>query len=262
MKAGARAITFLIVLACAVLSACGTKGETTRFVLPLELPEGDSPRATVRVVSAAMAPDAAYLEALNVQPWGRLSPDDLRNIEASLRDTIARHLTPTTTPPVSTLDLHLVVRRYVVATSNTAGAVLTCVTWAAATPGGELIFQEQFYASDAGYLVTTIGRIKDSVHKAVVRRIATTALELAARPGATPHPKAVAHTAATFEEAVSKLPREMVSMGDPALAAFPLRGVSLVGILTPSGISEVQWKVAQPSQAFDWNGYLAKLYGR
>lgn len=260
MKSGFLTTRIMVMLACAVLSACGTKGETSRFVLPLDFPENVTFRAAPRVASAAMAPDTAYLEALHVQPWGKFGADDLRSIEQSLRDTLARHLSASTVPADPKLDLHLVIRRYVVATSNTAGAVLACVTWAAATPGGEPVFQEQFYASNAGYLVTTIGLIKDGVHEAIVRRIATTALGLAARPGESPQPRTFAHTAASFEEAVATLPREMVSMGNPALAAFPHRGVSVVGILTPSGISEVQWRVAEPSEAFDWRGYLATLY--
>jgi hypothetical protein len=32
-------------------------------------------------------------------------------------------------------------------------------------------------------------------------------------------------------------------------------------LLTPSGMSTIDWKVADPSAAFDWKGYLNKLYG-
>lgn len=59
-----------------------------------------------------------------------------------------------------------------------------------------------------------------------------------------------------------RLRQVLVSTGNPALAAFPHRGVSVVGILTPSGMSEVRWKMAEPSQHFDWPGYLARLYRR
>jgi hypothetical protein len=160
------------------------------------------------------------------------------------------------------MDLHLVVRRYVVSTSNTAGAVLACVAWAATTLKGSLIYEEQFYASDAGYLVTTIGLIKDSVHKAIVRRIATTSLAIAQDRAASLEPRTFDRTSTSFEDAASRLPQTMVSLGNPSLAAFPNRTVSVVGLLTPSGVSTIEWKVASPSQAFDWTGYLAKLYGR
>jgi hypothetical protein len=209
-----------------------------------------------------MEADAAYLNPLKVQPWGQFGPEDLKNIEQSLRDTIAPHLAPASQVADSGMDLHVVVRRYVVSTSNTAGAVLACVAWAATSAQGSLIYEEQFYAADAGYLVSTIGLIKDSVHKAIVRRIATTALTIAAEGAAKLPPEKFDKTSRSFEEAASWLPRTMVSMGNPSLAAFPDRTVSVVGLLTPSGVSTVEWRVASPSAAFDWAGYLARLHRR
>jgi len=208
----------LVLAGCAALSACGTTGSTTRFVLPLDLPARPKVAAFVQVASAAMEADAAYLNPLNVQPWGQFGPEDLKNIEQSLQDTIVPHLAPASPAAHSGMDLHVVVRRYVVSTSNTAGAVLACVAWAATSPQGSLIYEEQFYAADK--------------------------------------------SSRSFEEAVSWLPRTMVSMGNPSLAAFPDRTVSVVGLLTPSGVSTVEWKVASPSAAFDWAGYLARLYRR
>ena len=124
-----------------------------------------------------------------------------------------------------------------------------------------IIYQEQFYASEAVYLVGTIGLLKESVHKAIVRRIATTSLALATGPAAAKaRPTTFDNTYTSFGEAASRLPQTMVSMGIASLAAFPVPAVSAVGILTPSGVSTVQWNVAKPSQDFDWQGYLEKLY--
>ena len=247
--------------ACAVLAACGTTGTTSRFTLLLDLPAREKVAGDMRIASAAMeADDAATLNAIKVQPWGKFGPEDLKNIELSLQDTISPHLVAPSPPGAARIDLHLVVRRYVVSTSNTAGAVLACVAWAATTPEGSVIYQEQFYASDAGYLVTTIGRIKDSVHEAIVRRIAETSLAIAARPGERAPPRRFDKTSSSFEEAASRLPKTMVSLGDPGLASFPDRTVSVVGLLTPSGVETIEWAVAHPSAAFDWAGYLKKLY--
>jgi hypothetical protein len=44
------------------------------------------------------------------------------------------------------------------------------------------------------------------------------------------------------------------------MAAFPDRTVSTVGLLTPSGIQTIEWHVAEPSQQFDWQGYLHNVY--
>jgi hypothetical protein len=258
-----------MLLACAALSACGTTGDTSRFVLPLDLPQSLKVASEVRVASAAMDADAARLNAVNVRPWGKFGPDDLKNIEQSLRDTISPHLPAAPLSHASRLDIHLVIRRYVVSVSNTGGAVLVCVAWAATSSKGILIYDEQFYASEAVYLVGTIGLLKDSVHKAIVRRIATTSLVLASDPAAaSPRPAAFANTSTSLDDAVSRLPRTMVSLGVPALAALPTppagsplptRVVNVVGLLTPTGVSTVQWEAAKPSEGFDWQGYLQEL---
>jgi hypothetical protein len=215
----------------------------------------------VRIASAAMDPDAAIFNAVNVRPWGKFEPDDLRNIEQSLRDTIVPQLPATIRSTGPRLDVHLMIRRYMVSVSNTAGAVLASVTWAVTESDGKLIHHEQFYASEAVYLVGTIGLLKESVHKAIVRRISTTALAFAAGPAAAKaRPTTFDNTYTSFEEAASRLPQTMVSMGVPSTMAFPDPTVSAVGLLTPSGVSTVQWNLAKPSQDFDWQGYLGKLY--
>jgi hypothetical protein len=109
-------------------------------------------------------------------------------------------------------------------------------------------------------LVGTVGLLKDTIHRNIVRRIATTALSLAA--GSTPVAAGsvtFAGTYATLEEAVSQLPQTMVSLGSPGMMAFPDPVVGAAGILTPSGILKVQWEVAEPTQNFDWPGYLSHL---
>ena len=251
----------LMLLVCAGLPACGTTGKTSPFVLDLDLPKGQKAVSDIRIASAAMDPDAAILNAVNVRPWGKFEPDDLRNIEQSLRDTITPQLPATIRSTGPRLDIHLMIRRYMVSVSNTGGAVLASVTWAATESEGKLIYHEQFYASEAVYLVGTIGLLKESVHKAIVRRIATTSLALATGPAAAKaRPTTFDNTYTSFGEAASRLPQTMVSMGIASLAAFPVPAVSAVGILTPSGVSTVQWNVAKPSQDFDWQGYLEKLY--
>ncbi len=109
---------------------------------------------------------------------------------------------------------------------------------------------------DAGYWFGTIGLLKDSVHRAIVGRIATTALALASDPAtASPRPTTFENTSTSLDEAASRLPRTMVSIGGPeAIAA------TLVGLRTPSGVYSIPWEVAKPSEKFDWQGYLEKLY--
>ena len=246
----------LVLCACAALSACGIAGGTSRFVVPLDPGQRPKIAAEVRVASAGMDVNPAYLNAVNVFRWGKFDAADLRNIDASLRDTIAQHLLPPSPGTDARLELHLVIRRYVVSASNTAGAALACVAWAATTPQGTLIFEEQFYASHVIYLVGTLGLIKDEVHRAIVGRIATTAMALAADlTAANLQPITFEHTSTSLDEASARLPQTMVSMGVP-LGPVP---IGLVGILIPSGTMTVQWEVAKPSEKFDWQGYLDRL---
>jgi len=249
-------------MVCGVLSGCGITGKTSRFVLTLEPTKSEQIFSEIRVTSAAKEANAAHLTTVKVFEWGNFGPDDLRNLEQSLRNTITQHLPATSRSAESRLDIHLVIRRYVVSTSNTGGAVLACVAWAAASSQGKLIYNEQFYAWDAVYVVGTIGLLKDSVHKAIVRRIATTSMAIAADPAASPWPTTFKNTSTSFEEATSHLPRMMVPMGDPFLMTFPDPGIRAVGLLSPSGVLIVQWKVAKPSENFDWQGYLEKLNTR
>jgi hypothetical protein len=256
-----RKTNFLAVLLCSLVCvafpACGTTGATSRFVLPMDLHGGKKVSTSVNVASVAMDADAAYLTVVNVKPWGKFGPDDLKNIEQSLKDTISPHLTATSRNVDSQMDLHLIVRRYVVSMSNTAGAVLSCVAWAATTPKGSVIYEEQFYAFDAGYLVCTIGHIKDSVQKAIVNRIAKRSLEIALDPATTTQHRKFDKTSTSFKEAVSHLPKSLVSLGDPVLTT-----IAFVGLLIPAGKATLEWKEADMSEAFDWCGYLNKLYGR
>jgi hypothetical protein len=125
-------------------------------------------------------------------------------------------------------------------------------------------------------LIGTIGGLKDAVHEAIVRRIATISLALAADPAAArPRPTTFDKTSTSLDEAASRLPQVMVSLGNPSpLAAFPthtpampavgqLIRIEVIGsMFTVSGISTMQWEVANPSDKFDWQGYLEKLYIR
>ena len=262
MKQSRLLLTALGLLVCAGLSGCGTTGTTTRFVLDLEPSKSAQVVAEIRVASVAVDSNVAQFKAVKgVQPWGKFGTDDLRNIEQSLRDTIKAQLPATFRSTESRLDVHLVVRRYFVSVSNTGGAVLVNVAWAATDSQGKLIYQEQFYASDAVYLIGTIGRLKDSIHKAIIRRIATTSVALATSPGAaSARPITFEYTSTTFEEAATRLPKTMVQMGNPYMMAFPHPAVMVIGALRPHDIATVQWDVAKPSEDFDWQGYLAKLY--
>ena len=163
-----------------LLAGCGTTGTTSRFTLALDPVTPAQAHTSIRVAPATMAPDAPRLYVANVYEWGRFDTEDLVNLEQSLAVTITAHRSERPGATNAELTIHLRVRRYLVGLSNTAGAVLACVAWAAVNAAGQIVFEEQFYAPGAGAYVGTIGGLKDAVHKAIVRRVATTSLYLAA----------------------------------------------------------------------------------
>lgn len=246
-------IAAVVPLGAAFLGGCGTMGGTNPFVLDLDPALRSQGGASIRVASAAMEDsETAHLVAVNVYPWGTFGVDDLRNIERSLRETISANATAQARDAGAELDVHLVIRRYVVSASNTAGAVFASVTWAATAADGRLLYQEQFYAADSVMVIGTVGLLKDSIHRSIVRRIASGSLALASqRPRAPSFEK----TYTSAEEAAATLPAHMVSLGHPLSAAAG----AVVGLLIPNGIQKVEWQLADRSGGFDWAGYLGRL---
>jgi hypothetical protein len=143
------------------------------------------------------------------------------------------------------------------------------VAWVATQANGQIVYEEQFYASGVTYLVGTIGLLKDSVHRAIVRRIAVTSLGLALHPGEKPAPAKFPQTSTSLEEAAAPLPTTMMSLGSPAVAVSPShtaraaalsRTAAAAALLAPNGIQSVSWQIAEPSGHFDWPGYLHNVY--
>jgi hypothetical protein len=248
---------------CAVagLSACGITGGTSRITVDPR-PQGSAPPLSeVRIASAAVDADAAHLFAVGtVHPWGRFDDADLKNLEGSLRDSIAAGVPASFRPSAPAVDVHVVVRRYLVAVSNSGGAVFATVAWAASTQEGKPLFQEEFYASDWARMSATIGALKDAVHEAIVRRVAVTSMALASGPAAAAaRPTAFDKTSTSFEEAAARVPGQLASMGNPGLMG--LGGmVAVMGALIPQNSASIPWSAARQSKDFDWSGYLDRLY--
>lgn len=251
----------IMLLVCAGLSACGTTGTTSRFVLDSK--QNAPLLAEVRISSAAMDPGASrHLAVGKVRPWGKFDAEDLRNLEESLRDSVAAAVPATFQPSAPRLDVHVVVRSYLVAVSNTGGGVFATIAWAASNAQGEPVFQEEFYASDSVHFIGTVGGLKDDVHRAIVRRIAVTTLALASGPAAAAaRPTTFEKTSTSFEEAAARVPKTMVTMGNAFLMSSGNNTLLVVGALLPQKVaSNIQWATAKQSQDFDWQGYLEKLY--
>jgi len=242
-------------LTLGLLSGCGIAGETTRFVLPLDSVRSMEVTSEIRIASVVMEKHAARLTTVGTQRWGKFDSEDLINIEQSLCNTLASIPIAVLSQSKSRIDVHLIIRRYFVATSNTCGAVLACVAWAATDSKGKIIYHEQFYASKTVYFIGTIGLLKDSIHKAIVLRIATISLYLASGRGDTDdQEKIFKDTYNSFDEAASHLPQIMVS-------EIMAPGISVSGIPnTQTVTSVVFWNEADTSEEFNWKEYLREFY--
>ncbi len=250
-----------LLIACVAIlaSGCGTTGKTWRFVL--HIPSTTPPTASVRVGSVTVEKDAASLQSVAVYQWGKFTTNDLDNIEHSLRDTLSE-AAPFSPDREKQLRVHVVIRKHYVAVSNTAGAALACVAWAATDATNGVVFSEQFYVAHYIYVAGTAGSLKDSVHRTIVRRVVEGALHLAgARDAARGPDSNVPNTFLSFDDAVRHLPGHMVSMGSPPVnisGAPPLlNDVAMGFFLLPSTVQKPQWKEARVSDNIDWPKLLA-----
>jgi hypothetical protein len=252
-----RLFGLLAVVGWLLLAGCGTTGATSRFEVTLDPAVPTVAVAAIRVAPVTMAVDAPRLYAIGTHEWGRLDADDLTNLEQSLATTIATRTSSTVTVPDTRIDIHVHVRRYLVAHSNTGAGVLACVTWAAVTPSGQIVFQEQFYAPGSVAYVGTIGGLKDAVHRSIVRRIATTSLYLAAGHAvAGASPTEYPGTYSTLDEAIEVPPEVLVSRGDPNAMASSDPWTSVPGLFAVTAAGGPPWRAAKPPTDFDWEAFL------
>ena len=163
-------IGLLITIAAMLATGCGVTGGTQRFKVDLG-GAIDSPIRRIQVATVKVEADANLVQSTGTYTWGAFNAKDAAILKASLVDTLNGAVDGLTTDTATPLRIHLLVRRYIVAHSNNAGGVLACVSWCLSGASESVVFQETFYASASGHLVTTIGQIKDSVNRAIVKRI-------------------------------------------------------------------------------------------
>ena len=265
---------WLVVSVGAFGSGCGTTGKTSHFAL--HIPATNSTvHATIKIASANMETNAAQLVAIQVFAWGKFDTNDLANIERSLRDTLSASEPVKAAEADAELRIHFVIRKYILDASNTGGAVLACIAWAATDAKDQILYREQFYVARKLYLVGTLVMLKDSVHQSIVRRIAESSIRLASRPGETPQPVVVEHTFLSYEEAISHLPKHLVSMGSPLMATTSKgeahglitapdtsgtwSAMGGIPLLMPSGRATLDWNTPKPLGEIDWERYLATM---
>ncbi len=204
------AITLTAIFMLILFNGCGLTGSTSIFTLDYNLKpklaiSGDS----IVVGSVSFDMDAAKLLNVNCFDWGKMDKEDIGNIEHSLKNTIAHWQAESPKSSTNSLQIHVVVRRYFLQTSTSNVAGLVKVAWCAAYDSQNIIYHEEFYAADSGELIYTIGMIKNSIHEAIVNRIARNAFLLSSNLGNEFIPASVQNTYLSFDEAVSTLPEAL-----------------------------------------------------
>ena len=246
-----RTINFvLLILAGTLLSACGIMGNTTRSVVQIENQPATGQFRPISVGTVAREDEGNRLLNVRVFAWGKFSDDDQSNIEASLADTLHAATHRIGQPSGDPIKVHVLIRKYFVASSNNGGAIFAGVDWALTATNNQLMFQDAFYATRECHFpqLCTLGGLKDAVNSAIIRRIAQKAITFATGG----HPESVSNvgTYSTFESAAATMPTTIKSSGAVYLSGS-------VPVFVPDSAPakvEVDWAEMKPP--VDWNRRL------
>lgn len=236
-----------LMLCSAFVAGCGTFGATSVVKVQPSKP-AVGPMAKINVGSVNLADDATKLDAVMVIPVGKFSASDLNKVTQSLRNAVSSAQSPQDILPGRTLTLHVLLRRYLVTTSNSAAAALGCVAWCALDETGKIVCDEQFYASDSVVLIGTVGAVKNKVNRAIVQRITDISAHLASPQASSGALPAFPENAfGDFAAATKDLPQEFRSVHALNIGGW-------IGFAT-SG-AKADWTWVQRPDGIKWPEYI------
>lgn len=227
-------------------NGCALTGATSTFEVALEAPANAPP---MRLGSVTYEPSESRLANVGTFDWGKYGEEDLSTLGASLEQSL-KPLEPE--PGLASHEVHVRVRRFLVAHSNNEALAFACVSWALTDPDGELAFVEQFYARDHVVLWGTVGGTKDTVHEGIATRVLRSAVRVAAAGEPVP-PFHAENTFGRFEAAMVGMPESLTSVH---VGGLYLGGAFYVFSSRYSGDSQVSWVKAHDH--FDWSGHLQR----
>jgi hypothetical protein len=166
----------------------------------------------VELGSEGTAFDAGFVGVSN------FTRDDLETLELSLRDTLAQFEAGSVSVSGDPIDIHVLVRRHLVAADGGRKAAMACVAWSA-TADGRVLYEEQFFATASDFMLGKLwvpGAIKDDVNRRVVHRITQAIIYLAAG-FAKRLPAVTEGTYDSFEAAADSVPSTMLQAPPPGL---------------------------------------------
>jgi hypothetical protein len=177
------------------LPSSGVAGQTEPSTLQ-QAPTAKKQPSPLAIASVVM--EEAKLDNVEVFAWGKPSQKDVRTIREALEKEIAPFAQKSPDTQDNPLKIWVVIRRYLVATSNDASSSLASVAWCAAYDAEHIVFHEEFYAAKHREMRFT----KGPVNKAIALRIAASARQLASiEEGADFQPVAVRDTYLKYSEA-------------------------------------------------------------
>lgn len=223
-------------IAVGVLVGCGLYGGTKSFVLeaPEPLPSRFHHRVQGGTVTVGARANRVY--AVGVNPMGGFRSGDRQVLEKSLRNTLKAIDWPDDRPAWTT---HAQIRAYVAAYNNSSGALLASVAWCLMSTSGDVVYDEQFYASTTEGI--TLGAAKDILNKAIARRIQKSAVFLSASQSPRGKlPIAGDYLYESIDDAARDLPASLFS--------------SQIGSV---GDNPIDWTSFDPKDPIDWARVVA-----
>lgn len=235
----------LCLLFSLVVTGCGVTGNTSRFVVDVRSEVSKGPISVTRI---DLEPDQSRLVNVGTYAWGKYDAADLENLTQSMKESAKSVAGP------SAFGVHVVVRRFLVATGGSDGIAIACVAWALTSPEGKIAYHEQFYASRHVNTFGTVGGIKDTVHEAISKRVLGRAAAIAAQPGTNVFESVKPVNAFdTYEEAVAGLPASLTA----ASLTIVQLGNGYSYMVIGKGATEtagLAW--VQKADHLDWNARL------
>ncbi len=200
-----------------------------------------------KLAVASVALQETKLQNVEVFGWGKPSEKDVRTIREALEKEIAPFALNASATSGEVLKLWVVVRRYLVTTTNSASAGLASVAWCAAYDADRIVFHEEFYAAKH----KNMGFVKGGINKAIALRIGDSARRLATlEPGTELREAAVKDTYLQFSEAQARAGK--------LLAAAPPGWVWTDGYMKYHSIHvDGGWDWTQHPDRINWKEYIA-----
>lgn len=221
----------------------GFLGGTKDVTVEIDATEMASLLRTLRVGSVTIAGENE-IDSVGTFHVGDFDDNEREIIDEALTETFASIAWPSGSEQ---WDVHVVVRHYYVAHSNSDGGIVAGVAWAMVAPDDRVVFSEEFYAAAQKSDMErrrTLGHLKELINTAVVQRVAETGVRLAGaeEPGAV-SPIVTHLTHPTLQEAAVGMPEDLKSAGGFGL--FARKG-------------NVDWTQGAPSEPHDWEAWLAQ----